>query len=300
MLKPDKINTAILDQLTEGVYYVDAARKIEFWNSGAEQITGYSRDEVVGSHCWNNIMQHVDDAGTAMCAGICPLARTLKDGTGRETHAYLQHKNGHRVPVTMKTIPVRDDSGAVTGAIEIFQDVSSAAALKERIHDLESMAMIDTLTGLANRRYLDMHMQTAIQELQRYDWRAGILFIDLDHFKEVNDNHGHKIGDTILQMAGKTILNSARSSDVPGRWGGDEFLVIINNVNRNELRTIAERNRMLLQNSAVDAGGKRLSICASVGATLIKPDDTVDSLVERADKLLYESKHHGRNRVSCG
>lgn len=135
--------------------------------------------------------------------------------------------------------------------------------------------------------------------MRRYKWPCGVLFIDIDHFKDINDAHGHEVGDRALRMVAKTLLNTARSFDFVGRWGGEEFLVVLVNVgDEDRLVSIAERVRVLLGASSLTAGSSRVRLTVSMGAALAHEDDSLDSLITKADELMYHSKRTGRNRVT--
>jgi diguanylate cyclase (GGDEF)-like protein/PAS domain S-box-containing protein len=287
----------LLDNLYDGVYFVDRDRRITYWNRGAERITGYKSSEVIGKRCSDNILMHVDKGGSVLCTAGCPLTETIADGTERSTEVYLHHKDGHRVPITVRVAPIRDDHGTITGGIEIFTDNTPAATALERVTEFERLAYIDPLTGLANRRYTEITLNARFEELQRYNWPFGVIFIDIDHFKDVNDRHGHNIGDEVLRMVAKTLQNSVRFFDVVGRWGGEEFLAVIANVNRDELLATVSRFRLLVEQSSIPAvPGLRVTI--SLGATLARPGDETTSIIKRVDKLMYESKAAGRNAAT--
>lgn len=290
----------LLDNLYDGVYFVDTERKITFWNKSAERITGYESSELIGKHCSDNILNHIDDHGNSLCERGCPLLETIADGHQRETEAYLHHKDGHRVPVLIRTSPIRNPEGMIAGAIEIFSDNSSKVAFMHRIEELQKMAILDHLTGLTNRRYIEMSLDARLSEMQRYGWPFGILFIDIDNFKRINDVYGHDIGDEVLKMIAKTFMNNSRPFDTVGRWGGEEFIAIILNVSEDLLHSIAKRLRILVEQSSILAGSDIIRITISIGATLAQPDDTIDTLVKRADQLMYRSKIAGRNCVSIG
>jgi diguanylate cyclase (GGDEF)-like protein/PAS domain S-box-containing protein len=287
----------LLDNLYDGVYFVDRERRITYWNKGAERITGYGSAEVVGKRCSDNILMHVDKRGNVLCTAGCPLADTMADGAERSTEVFLHHKDGHRVPITVRVAPIRDDHGTITGGIEIFTDNTPAATALERVMEFERLVYIDPLTGLANRRYAEITLNARFEELQRYGWPFGVIFIDIDRFKDVNDRHGHDIGDEVLRMVAKTLLNSVRSFDVVGRWGGEEFLAVIANVNREELLATVNRFRVLVEQSSIPAvPGLRVTI--SLGATLARLGDETASIIKRVDKLMYESKAAGRNSAT--
>jgi diguanylate cyclase (GGDEF)-like protein/PAS domain S-box-containing protein len=288
----------ILDNMYDGVYFVDSSRKITYWNRGAERISGYQSAEVVGKHCSDNILMHVDEKGTSLCKGMCPLAKTISDRKIRETEAFLHHKEGHRLPVLIRTTPLYDTNGAVVGGVEIFSDNSSQVAIRQRSEELQKMALFDPLTGAANRRYIEMHLDSRMNELQRYGWPFGILFIDIDHFKMVNDTYGHGSGDRVLKMVAETIMTNLRSFDILGRWGGEEFIAIMVNVDKELLYSIAHRLCLLIEQSGLSLTDALLRVTVSIGATLASAGDTVEQVVKRADGLMYLSKTSGRNRVS--
>jgi diguanylate cyclase (GGDEF)-like protein/PAS domain S-box-containing protein len=290
---------SLLDNLHDGVYFVDRERKITYWNKGAERITGFAADEVVGKHCSDNVLSHVDKNGRSMCSTLCPLADTICDGNARTNEIFLRHKDGHRVPVRTRVTSLVGDDGTIVGGVEIFTDATPAADALDRIAELERLAYIDPLTGLTNRRYGEITLRARIEEMQRYGWRFGVVFIDVDRFKDVNDRFGHEAGDSALVMVAKTLLNSARSFDVVSRWGGEEFLIIIANIDNAELRATAERFRALVEHSQT-GGAFPMHVTISAGATLARPEDTAESVVRRADELMYESKKKGRNRVTVG
>jgi len=294
----DDLYKSILDNLFEGVYFIDRERRISYWNKGAERITGYRSKEVVGSFCRDNILSHVDGQGVELCRELCPLARAMLEGTNQEAEVYLKHKDGHRVPVLVRGTPLRDSSGEIVGAVEVFSDISAKNRLTQRLEELSKMVLLDPLTGMGNRRFVEAGLNSRLNELQRYGWKFGLLFIDIDHFKKVNDSYGHGAGDLVLKMVAGTLVHNARSFDLIGRWGGEEFVAIITNVTGKELFRIAQKYRVLVEESNLLSGKDRISVTISVGAALARPDDSPETLVKRADQLMYQSKLSGRNCVT--
>ena len=284
----------------DGVYLVDRNRRITFWNRGAERISGYPADAMVGAHCHDDLLMHVDHTGTRLCQGRCPLAETLVDGQSREADVYLHHRDGHRVPVRVRVSPVVDAAGEITGAIEVFTDNSARMEALDRVQDLERVAYVDPLTGLANRALTAITLQARVDELTRYGWPFGVLFVDVDQFKSVNDRLGHDAGDTVLRAVAATLRNAMRGFDLVGRWGGEEFVVLLANVDAPKLLAVAERLRALVEASVVSAGGAENVVTISVGGTLAVAGETVESIIARADLLMSASKEAGRNRVTIG
>ncbi len=289
---------SLLDNLYDGVYFVDRGRSITYWNKGAERLSGFAAGEVLGSCCRDNILVHVDIQGRMLCTEGCPLAATMEDGVERQAEIFMRHKEGHRVPVQVRVRPVRDAGGRITGAVEIFSDNSARMADLQKIEELQQQAFFDPLTALANRRYLELTLQTRLEEMARYGWRFGVLFLDVDHFKCINDQYGHETGDAALKMVAKTLAHCSRSFDTLGRWGGEEFVAIVVGVDEKDLLATAERYRQVIMHSALDTGTETIGMTVSIGATLAVSGDTPQSLVKRADELMYQSKLAGRNCIT--
>lgn len=290
----------IIDNLYDGVYVVDQSMIIRYWNKAAERISGFSAEEVVGRSCSNNILTHVDDQGNSLCGQMCPLKKTITCGNAGETKVYLHHKDGHRIPVSVRTGVITDTKGNVTGGVEIFSDITSAQAIESRIKELEEMALIDNLTRLANRNYINRELFVCFEEKKRFGTDFGVLFIDIDHFKKFNDTYGHDVGDRVLKFVAETLGKNSRPFDVIGRWGGEEFIGIIRNIDRKQLEETGNRFRMLIDNAYILLNDEKLRVTISLGATLVRDGDDTESLLKRADTLLYESKKEGRNRLTLG
>jgi diguanylate cyclase (GGDEF)-like protein/PAS domain S-box-containing protein len=290
----------LLDSLYDGVYFVDRERRIQYWNHGAELLTGYSASEVIGRHCFDNFFVHVNEEGCALCLNGCPLTSTIADGKRREDEVYLRHKLGHRVPVSVRVSPIVDSAGCILGAVEVFSDVTAKKNIERRVGELENLAFFDAVTGVPNRRYAELKVKQALQEVEQFGRNVGLLMLDVDEFKQVNDKYGHEIGDDALRTVCKTLAHNLRPGDTVGRWGGEEFLVIVADVNLAALGVFAERCRMLIAESAVPVKNEHHRITVSLGATLMKQGDSDQSAIKRADELMYKSKMSGRNRVTCG
>jgi diguanylate cyclase (GGDEF)-like protein/PAS domain S-box-containing protein len=301
MIDNGTIPVTILDDLYDGVYFLDPQRRITYWNNGAQRLTGYPAAEVVGRRCADNILVHVNELGENLCQGGCPVSATLADGLAREAEVYVLHKSGHRLPVLVRVSPLRDEEGRIKGALEVFADNSSSLENRQRLEELERLAMLDPLTRLPNRRYLERQMEARLAEHRRQGWPFGVIFMDLDRFKSINDRLGHQAGDELLVMVSRALEINSRSFDLVGRWGGEEFLAIIPNVDLAALGRVAERYRILVANCAIfREPAEALRATISLGATVVQAGDTLDSLLARADQLMYQSKKDGRDRVTLG
>jgi diguanylate cyclase (GGDEF)-like protein len=168
------------------------------------------------------------------------------------------------------------------------------------VEELKTQALLDPLLELGNRRYLEANIRGRLEELGRYGWQFGFLFADIDHCKEINDRNGHEKGDKVLRMVSKLMSNSLRTFDMVGRWDGEEFVVIVVNVQEEQLYAVANRLRMLVEQSSVIIGSETIRTTVSIEAAIALPGDDVDTLIKRADNLMYESKNSGRNCITVG
>ena len=163
---------------------------------------------------------------------------------------------------------------------------------------LEKHAVTDSLTGMINHEHVFNELQQAISKAQAEQAPLCVVMADIDHFKSVNDNHGHLAGDGVLKEVASRIKNSLRGFDIVGRYGGEEFLLILNRADLPTARMVAERIRSRIVATPIDLPDTLLDVTISMGVAMVKPDEDVNSLVERADKALYNAKENGRNQVA--
>lgn len=288
----------IMPYLYEGVYVVNQHRKIIFWNHGSERITGYSAKEVVNSFCYQNILQHIDESGKQLCLGGCPLQQTLDQGIINESRVFLKHKDGYRIPVMVKTLPIYDDQQQIIAAIEVFTDERFQKQVYDENIELKNKLRLDSLTNISNRNYFDFQLEKRLEETKVFSNTFGMLMIDIDHFKQVNDTYGHLIGDEILKVVANSLASNVKNTDLVARWGGEEFVALINVNNHKDLYEVAEKLRLVVQASTYRLEhAKNISVTVSIGATLAHHQDSVQTLIHRADKQLYVAKDSGRNQT---
>ena len=295
---PDELHKSIVDNLADGVYYVEPDRTIRYWNHGAENLTGYKASEIVGRRCFDNILAHVDAQGNSLCHTTCPLAASMRDGESRDVTVWLRHREGYRKPVRVRTAPVRDEAGTIVGGVETFSDASAVVRAAEDADRARQEALTDELTGLPNRRMFDAALRGRLENMARYGWQFGLLVVDVDNFKAVNDQFGHTFGDAVLKGVAKTLQGAVRAGDMVARWGGEEFAVLVEASDGAGLGETAERVRALVAQSEVRHEAMALTVHVSAGGSLASRDDTAESLFERADGALFSAKREGRDRIA--
>lgn len=297
---PDHCFKAILDHTFDGVNYVDDKRRILYWNKGAERITGYPSDEVVGQQCQRDDgLCHIDEDGTRLCEKLCPLLTAIGSGEEVQRRVYLRNKAGKRVPVDAVTSPVFDSGGRPIGAVQVFRDASGYEEAERASRVIAKLAATDALTGLLNRRAIEIELEIEASRAQRLKLPMSVIFGDLDYFKMVNDRHGHTVGDEVLKGVSKLLQAGVREYDRASRYGGEEFLVMLPETKAEIAQEIAERLRKSIAVWRLIHQEKLwpFSMTMSFGVAELQGGETWEKLVERADRALYRAKKAGRNAV---
>jgi len=290
----------MLDAVQEGVYHTDLERRILHWNLAARRITGHSSEAVTSIRCQDRIVRHVDGHGRELCSSSrCPLLVSLQTQGPHQADLFLHHQEGHLVPVSVRTQPFHNDEGILAGLTLVFQE--RMVAKTPEAEEWKKAALTDALTGLGNRRAFRQAWARAHRALVSKGAVFGVLMIDVDRFKAVNDTHGHGVGDRVLKMVSRTLVSSVREKDLVVRWGGEEFLLLVSSTDLSSLNDLAERVRKLVERAWVPLpDGKHLSVTVSVGGALVQSCDTPSTLVARADARLFDCKAGGRNRSLTG
>jgi diguanylate cyclase (GGDEF)-like protein len=171
--------------------------------------------------------------------------------------------------------------------------------LRDREQKLERLTKTDALTGVLNRGYLLRTSRAELARARRYGTALACVMLDLDHFKQVNDEHGHLVGDRVLERVGEALLATVREHDLVGRFGGEEFVLVLPNTDLEGARDLAERCRLQLAERPIDTGNGGLTVTASFGVSAYPEIDAggIDDLLRAADAALYRAKQSGRNRV---
>jgi len=289
------IHELLLECLFDGIYFVNTRGEITYWNKAAERITGYSRQEVLGRRCCEHLLRHIDPDGVDMCERGCPIRQTLADQHPREAEAFLHHKSGRRLPVSLRVTPIHDKHGQPLGVVEVFSDNTDKRNLVRRLEEVRRESLTDTLTGVGNRRYAQLHLDNCLRELRNTGLPFGALMVDLDLFKNINDTYGHAVGDRVLTAVAGTIRSCLRSMDVVARWGGEEFVVVTTNASLEGMSMLAERIRRFVASTWLEHQGAQVRVTVSIGGGVMTQPGEVEELVARADANLYACKNAQRN-----
>ena len=288
-LREPEILHTVLETLASGVYVVDRDRNIVFWNEGAERISGYLRQEVVGRACRSDILVHCDEAGRVLCTLACPVAETLLDGRRREARVYLKHKAGHRVPVWVRVMPVRDGRGCIIGAAESFHERGETP---ERDYLADLMARygcLDGRTGIPNQSFTRSRLRERLAMLEEHRLPFGIVLFEVEHEDAFLAARGRDAANLVLRSVIQTMKNELCPTDFLGRWDGDRLVAILDR-DAAGLAEATQRAQKLASVSEIQWWGDALSVAVKLGAAQARSGDTLESLLQRAEEALSNSR----------
>lgn len=290
--KPIKLQTALLkahNKLNEFAsiidrYIITATTKkdstIISVSTAFVKSSGYSKDELVGQKM--HIISHPDKDRI--------LFKNLWDSilNGKTWNGEIKNKkkNAEEYWLDQYIIPTLNENNEIENFVSLGVDIT---AKKE----LEKIASIDTLTGIYNRRMVDEFIKIEVESQKRHSSGLSVIMIDIDHFKDVNDTYGHQIGDIILAQTAKLIIENSRKSDISGRFGGEEFIIICPQTTSESALVLAEKIRVAIERFEFEHVGYKT---ISLGISTFEDNDTVESLIKKADTALYQAKNSGRNK----
>jgi PAS domain S-box-containing protein len=217
----------ILESLPTGVYLVDRDRHIVFWNDGCERITGYRRHEVIGRCCAEDLLMHCDERNDSLCGVACPLQSTVRDGRPREAQVFLRHRNGQRLPVLVRAVPLRDENGTVIGACECFDERPLVLPAPPLVEFGESYAPADRVTGLPGRQALLDRIRIELEEFQSSRVPFGLLCLSIDNPDRLR-TADRPIGlNQVLYATAQTLAANVGSGNMAGCWSDRKFVVVL-------------------------------------------------------------------------
>lgn len=290
----------LLDVLPMGVVVLGKDYTVRTWNRWMESHTGIAASEILGSVVFDRYPDLNGKTFIRACKSAFSFGNVVY--LSQRLHRYLfpipiesSAESTEYMQQSCTITPLRDEHREITGVAVTILDVTDSVRLEDRLRRLNN---IDSLTGAYNRRFLEARLPEEIERHGRYDRSLSVFILDIDHFKEINDTHGHLAGDRVLVNLSTLVRGILRSTDHFVRFGGEEFISILPETSREEAARIAERVRRRVESMriATDAGEVRITV--SIGISQLRPDlRDAQELIDRADRALYHAKNSGRNRV---
>jgi diguanylate cyclase (GGDEF)-like protein/PAS domain S-box-containing protein len=282
-----RMNATVFDTTAEGIMVTDEENRIKTVNPAFTRITGYSQEEVLGR------TPHILSSGRHSKSFYEDLWESVLHKGYWSGEIWNRRKDSSVFPEWLSISAIKGESGVAKEFVAVFSDITKH---KENEEQIRYQANYDALTGLPNRSLLSDRLNQAIASAHRENWMLAVLFVDLDHFKVVNDTFGHVVGDELLQLVSARVKACLRESDTVARFGGDEFIILLQDVT--EMDSVAHVASNIIEQitRVFSLYGREIYIGASIGIT-VYPDDAVnaDSLLRNADMAMYQAKERGRN-----
>ncbi len=286
-----RLLSAAVEASNDLVLITDPSFRIEYVNRAFVQVTGYEPDEVLGRH--PRFLQGRETPGTALDR----MRARMRAGRAVRAELVNYRKDGHAFWIDLSVVPVTGGDGQVEHWVSVGRDVSER---KHAEQEITRLAMEDHLTGLPNRRAAEARLQLEWNRARRTRSPFALALLDIDHFKRVNDQFGHEVGDRALRHIAQVVKSTLRGGDWVARWGGEEFVICFHGLDAAGALAAGERMRKHVKASPFAAGPADLEVTISLGVSVYRPAvDSAAQMLAEADGLLYEAKQGGRDRVLC-
>jgi diguanylate cyclase (GGDEF)-like protein/PAS domain S-box-containing protein len=281
-----------LNSIGDAVLCTGISGNITYLNLVAEAMTGWRREEAAGKPL-AEVFRIID--GNTRKTARDPMEMAVEENrpVGLTVNCILIRRDGMESAIEDSAAPIHDRAGRVIGAVIVFHDVTAARAMSVRMtHSAEH----DTVTNLPNRLLLNDRISQSITLARRRNQSLAVIFLDLDHFKNINDSLGHAVGDKLLQSVSKRLLASVRGSDTVSRQGGDEFAILLSEISHPEDAATSAKKILLSLGAAHSIAGQNLHVDGSIGISIYPGDgEDAETLIKNADTAMYHAKENGRN-----
>lgn len=299
LCRSESFLSTIFDSFHDPLSIVDREYRMVKFNDAYLRARNMQPKDLFSKRCYEALYKR-----NTICED-CVVEKTFQSADPCAKEKQVVHPNGTGTWLEIYTYPIFDQNRTVTHVIQYARDITDRKKAEEEkkqlITKLNHLSTTDSLTGLLNRRALTDTLHHEIDRAQRYDSDLSLILCDVDKFKKINDTYGHAAGDKALQAVAEFLHKNLRRADILGRYGGDEFMIILPETSLDGAKNLAEKIRVFTSGSDVALMGKnRIRITLSIGvASCCTPSDDIDTLVSLADTALYTSKEGGRNRVSA-
>ena len=290
----------ILDGLQIGVSVLDLEKKIIFWSDGAEQITGYTRIDVLGHSCAESILLHCNQSSCQMCAGKCPMAMALHDVKAVEGMSFIHHKAGHWIPVHTWAIPLRNKRGSIIGIIQTFEDDSVVAAPEPVGRSSMARRWLDDITGLPTQTMMLSHLHTTLRAFTERQIPFSIVCLEAHEIGQFRARYGQEASKSILQVLAQALRNTVWPTDFVGHWSESRFLVILSGCVESALPSVCDRIAKMTASATIQWWGEKLSVKILIGQASAAASDTVESILQRAQPAPSGNQAGAGCRRRCG
>jgi PAS domain S-box-containing protein/diguanylate cyclase (GGDEF)-like protein len=283
ILQPEVLR-AVIESLRVGLCLIDCEQRILLWNDGAERITGYFRQELIGKNC-QQLSGQCGQTQLPFAAGGDVLKACLQEGSAREASIFIQHKLGHRIPVHVWAVPIRDGQGRIMGAAETFEECKQTITDPTlRAENLATHHCLDLSCEVPNHVFTRSYLREQLAIFAEHGLPFGVLAVSIREFPHLNRAYGRSAAEAALRTLVGTIRHYIGSGDFVGRWSDNEFLAVLSGCTHTQLEEVANSVNRILNNSEIIWWGDRLPISVSVQRGVVEVGDTIESLLHRVEK----------------
>jgi len=276
---------SVVENLPCAVYMVDCEKKVVFWNHGAERLTGFLALEMLGRpHREDLVVGGCDDKQTPLSQSSSLLGEAMREGHAKESEVFVLHRQGHRIPVRTRVFPLRDSRGRVVGGAEAL--IEQVTEEKELSVPSGVTYFADELVGLSSFHTTASQLFKHVSSAGNRQLPFGVLCIEVRDLEKHAARNGRPVVEAILRTVGHELRTAVHSTDFVGHWKGNRFLAIVETATLTILERAAQRLQKLIGLSTVSWWGDKLSLQICVGGSVMRPDDSAESLVQRAEVAL--------------
>ena len=282
-LEDPEILRAILESMHTAVYFVGRDQRIQFWNRGAERITGYLRQDVVGHFCKDFFPAQKDEDATGVCEIGGALSEVLRDGRPTCSDVTIRHREGYQVSLRVRAVPIRGADGAIVGAAESFEEDDRGRDTERRRSKLQEYGCLDGTTGLLSAAYTRTHLRECLGTFAQHRLPFSIACVRVDNLAQLRMQYGPAALREVIRIVAQTLENSLRPTDFLGRSEAGGFLGILPECNSLDAARLEIRLQGWLRNMSVKWWGDEFPVSATIGLATAEFPDTVESLIARGE-----------------
>ena len=287
----------IVEGCADAILVIDGDQTIRFLNKSAEAMFGRPNEEALGQSLEILLPEGFRKSHHKRVAHFAASAQAPRFMAHRDAPIFGLRKSGEIFPADVTILRTRDKEGL--HLVAVVRDITESRQLEDR---LRVLARTDSLTGILNRGAFEARAKEEVSRSIRFGQPLATVMMDIDHFKDINDRFGHALGDDALRSFVKLVSGQLRTCDVLGRWGGEEFALMLPSTTARAAFEVAERIRLAVKAApfSMEEDGNPIHLSVSAGVTDLRDGDTVDTMLDRADQALYAAKSDGRNCVRQG
>ncbi|MQN00603.1 MAG: EAL domain-containing protein [Lachnospiraceae bacterium] len=295
--KTNRLIQSLIDEAPIACFIMRPDHTIVYWNRETEKLLGFSASDMLGKKCFESAFGCHYTNGCQISYSNCPAVVSFTTGRPDSINMFMNKKDGGSLLVRNSVIPLKDRSGKVLELINVFSPLAEETYSRELVQSIYETATRDAITGLPGRKYMEECLEGAFTVFERTGNLFAVLFADIDNFHDINNTYGHNTGDSILNDLGLSLRKYSRRNEKFCRWGGDEFVGLLELKKKEDIKKAAARFHELANSSKVAVNGADIMCQTAIGITCVREGDDISSILSRADSYMYKAKRLKKNQI---